>query len=65
MKHTENVYVFVKDDQKFIINRHYGKLPNDEPSMGMWGVFNIKTGEMIDWSKYRNDLLGRYKVEYH
>lgn len=60
---SSNTHTFFKEGKQYIITRYYGKLPNGEPSMGCWGVFNISTGDMIDWSKYINDLIDKYNIQ--
>lgn len=61
-KSQDNYYSFEKDGKKYAMHRYYGRLPNGEPSMGMWAIFEIKTGKMLDWGQYQNDLVSRYKI---
>ncbi len=61
-KIQDNYYRFDYNDKKYVMQRYYGLLPNGEPSTGMWAIFEIKTGKMLDWGQYQNDLISRYKI---
>lgn len=55
-KHTENFYL----STRYVMAREYGISPNQLPFNGAWVVRERETGKLIDWSRYSNDLLGKY-----
>lgn len=61
-KRQDNYYSFERGGERYAMHRYYGLLPNGDPAMGMWAIFNVDTGEMLDWSQYQNDMISRYKI---
>lgn len=62
-KVSEKVYRGYKLDGKnrdLVISRAYHKLPNGEPAKGMWCVYDEVTGELLDKSPFRNDLIEKW-----
>lgn len=44
----------------YIVTREYGKSPNGNPFNGSWVVRVEGTGEYVEHSRYRHDLLDKY-----
>ena len=57
----EDYYMINKGDRVLYICRGYGKTPNGTPMKGHWGVFDEETGEVLDYSQYRNDMVEKWK----
>lgn len=48
-----------QSDDGYVLQREYGLTPNGNSMNGRWVLRNVR-GEMIDFNRYRNDI-----VEHH
>lgn len=47
-------------NSKYVISREFGIAPNGNRFGGMWVVREIKTGEYVEHSAHRHDLIEKY-----
>lgn len=53
---TETIY----RNSKYVIAREFGIAPNGNRFGGMWVVRDIKTGEYVEHSAHRFDMIEKY-----
>lgn len=55
------VYKGFNKGRELVMTRGYGKNPhNGEALQGQWVVYDFNTGEFIDNSPFRNDLIEKW-----
>ncbi|MCY1284748.1 hypothetical protein D9M68_19640 [compost metagenome] len=53
---NERIY----QNKQHVIAREFGLAPNGEMFGGQWVVRNVKTGEYLEHSAYRHDMIEKY-----
>jgi hypothetical protein len=53
---TESIY----RNSRYVVSREFGIAPNGNRFNGMWVVRDIKTGEYVEHSAHRHDMLEKY-----
>lgn len=47
-------------DTELVLTRAYHKGPDGESLQGQWAVYDLNTGEFLDNSPFRNDLIEKW-----
>lgn len=53
---TESIY----RNSRYVVSREFGIAPNGNRFCGMWVVREIETGEYVEHSAHRHDLIEKY-----